>query len=248
MVRCAGGRDASHHGAAGHLQPAGAHSRGALSPRAGRQAAAGPRRCCPADRPPGGRPAPQHLPGCHAGTAPRRPAPCRGPRTCTRIGRGGTQQQASILLRTLQSGCCSRSSRLPCKTSARSWRSGMSCPSHTLLHGSGSHACLLRTSQGPLIPVAGKMPSAHIGQPGHQTHSSRGAPSCVAVQALCADSCGTVSSVLLQASIGMLMGSRSDTDHDLARRAALALQLHTGAPSPIASKQLPSQRRCSSLH
>ena len=57
--------------------------------------------------------------------------------------------------------------------------------------------------------------------------------------------CGTVSLVLLQASISTLMGSRSDADHDLARRAALALQLHTGVPGAIASKQLPSQQRCS---
>ena len=61
---------------------------------------------------------------------------------------------------------------------------------------------------------------------------------------VCTALCRTVSSVLLQASISMLMGSQSDADHDLARRAALALQLHTGVPGAIASKQLPSQQRC----
>ena len=61
---------------------------------------------------------------------------------------------------------------------------------------------------------------------------------------MCTALCRTVSSALLQASISMLMGSRSDADYDLARRAALALQLHTGVPGAIASKQLPSQQRC----
>ena len=63
----------------------------------------------------------------------------------------------------------------------------------------------------------------------------------------CTAVCREVSSALLQASISMLMGSRSDADHDLARRAALALQLHTDVPGAIASKQLPSQQRCSTL-
>ena len=106
IVPFAGGGDAGHHGAAGHVQPAGAAPRGAPPPRAGRAAAAGPGRARPADAPPGGRPAPQHLPGRHAGKATRGPAPCRGPRTCSRTSRGGTRQPASILSRTPQSDKC----------------------------------------------------------------------------------------------------------------------------------------------
>lgn len=44
--------------------------------------------------------------------------------------------------------------------------------------------------------------------------------------------------------MGMLLGSRSGADHELARRAAHTLQLGSAPPVAIASKPLPSQRRC----
>ena len=46
---------------------------------------------------------------------------------------------------------------------------------------------------------------------------------------------------MMQASMDMLLGSRSGADHELAGRAALALRLHS-VPA-ISSKPLPSQRR-----
>lgn len=46
---------------------------------------------------------------------------------------------------------------------------------------------------------------------------------------------------MMQASMDMLLGSRSGADHEAARRAALALRLHS-VPA-INSKPLPSQRR-----
>ena len=46
---------------------------------------------------------------------------------------------------------------------------------------------------------------------------------------------------IVQASMDMLLGSRFGADHEVARRAALALRLHS-VPA-ISSKPLPSQRR-----
>ena len=45
-----------------------------------------------------------------------------------------------------------------------------------------------------------------------------------------------------------LMGSRDGADHEVARRAAHALQLQGAAPVVIPSKPLPSQKRCFQLH
>ena len=101
-----------------------------------------------------------------------------------------------------------------------------------------------RTSKCRSIPVAGKVHGACIWAAAPSALQQQRPTQLGGGIGVCTALCRTVSSALLQASISMLMGSRSDADHDLARRAAHALQLHTSVPGAIASKQLPSQQRC----
>ena len=66
---------------------------------------------------------------------------------------------------------------------------------------------------------------------------------CMLLQASLAEMALLARRAMMQASMDMLLGSRFAADHESARHAALALQLHS-VPPAIASKPLPSQRRC----